>query len=99
MPEIHIERHGDRWAVKEDPDAAPVFESYTLAEAESDARRRAGGGRVVVSEDDRERAEAGRSGVGQDREKPPGNLEAQDADTHADPGKTGDIGRSPQAGL
>lgn len=99
MPEIHIERHGDRWAVKEDPDAAPLFESYTLAEAESEARRRADGGPIVIPDEDRERAEAGRSGVGQGREKPAENLEAQDADTHADPGKTGDIGRSPQAGL
>jgi hypothetical protein len=60
MPDIYLERHGDRWAVKETHDAIPIFESYTREEAESAARLRARGGRIVVSGD-----EGGEIAVGQ----------------------------------
>lgn len=51
MPDVHLERHGDRWAVVLAGDDTPIFESYTRAEAESEARRRADGGEVVVRGD------------------------------------------------
>ena len=49
---MYIMRHGDRWAVKDAPDATPFFESYTRAEAETEARRRADGGNVHELDDD-----------------------------------------------
>lgn len=52
MTDVYIMRHGDRWAVKDAPDGTPFFESYTRAEAESEARRRAGDGNVQELDDD-----------------------------------------------
>jgi hypothetical protein len=48
MPDVRIDRHGDRWAVALAGDSIPVFESYTRAEAEAEARRRAEGGEVLL---------------------------------------------------
>lgn len=61
MPDVHITRHGDRWALSDAPGEAPIFESYTREEAESEARRRAEGGRIHWSGD-----ESGETAVGQD---------------------------------
>ncbi|HEU4975981.1 MAG TPA: DUF2188 domain-containing protein [Baekduia sp.] len=52
MPDVHIHRHGDRWAVTLAGDDAPVFESYTREEAESEGRQRAEGGAVRVDDAD-----------------------------------------------
>ena len=91
---MHIVRHGDRWAVADDPQATPHFESYTREEAEAEARRRAGGGEVHWHGE----AE-GRSGVGQGATDTGQGVEAQDAQKRGDHGGPGDLNRAPQAGL
>jgi hypothetical protein len=50
MPDITVQRHGDRWAVVEDGSATAEYE--TRDAAESAARARADGGRIEVREDD-----------------------------------------------
>lgn len=90
MPDITIERHGDRWAVRDAPGATPIFESYTLQEAESEARRRAEGGQVRVIDDER-----GREGVGQGDHQA-GAPEPHEVREHAGPDE---LPREPQAGL
>jgi len=50
MPDITVQRHGDRWAVVED--GSPTGEYETRDAAESAARTRADGGRIEVREDD-----------------------------------------------
>jgi hypothetical protein len=50
MPDITVQRHGDRWAVVED--GSPTAEYETREAAESAARARADGGRIEVREDD-----------------------------------------------
>ncbi|HEX8101020.1 MAG TPA: DUF2188 domain-containing protein [Solirubrobacteraceae bacterium] len=55
MPDVHVTRHGQRWAVADDPAATPVSEHATREEAESAARALAaerGGGEVIVSDED-----------------------------------------------
>src|SRR3954447_7920644 len=58
MADIHIVRHGDRWAVQEGPDDTPFFESYTREEAEAEARRHAGDGEIHWAEGDAAAADA-----------------------------------------
>ena len=50
MPDITVQRHGDRWAVVED--GSPRSEYETREAAESAARLLAGGGTIEVREDD-----------------------------------------------
>jgi hypothetical protein len=50
MPDITVQRHGDRWAVVEG--GSPRGEYETREAAESAARAKADGGRVEVREDD-----------------------------------------------
>ncbi len=55
MPDVHVTRHGQRWAVAAEPGATPLSEHATREEAESAARVLAadrGGGEVIVSEED-----------------------------------------------
>lgn len=55
MPDVHVFRHGQRWAVADDLTATPISEHATCEEAESAARGRAadqGGGEVIVTTDD-----------------------------------------------
>jgi Uncharacterized protein conserved in bacteria (DUF2188) len=92
MPDIHIERHGDRWAVKEGPEATPFFESYTREEAEAEARRRAQGGEI------RWAGEAGgRDGVGQERDEDAPSPD--DLRPEGSPARPGEAFRETQAGL
>lgn len=51
MTEITVFRHGDRWAVQDDPSTAPTAEYGTREEAEMAARQIAGDREVVVRED------------------------------------------------
>jgi Uncharacterized protein conserved in bacteria (DUF2188) len=51
MSEITVFRHGDRWAVQDDPSTAPTAEYGTREEAEMAARQIAGDREVVVRED------------------------------------------------
>ena len=51
MSEITVFRHGDRWAVQDDPSTAPTAEYGTREEAEMAANQIADGRRVVVRED------------------------------------------------
>jgi hypothetical protein len=50
--DVYIARHGNRWAVKEGPDATPVSEYPTREQAELAARQMAEetGGQVFLSE-------------------------------------------------
>jgi hypothetical protein len=50
MPDITVQRHGDRWAVLEA--GSPTGEYETRDAAESAARARADGGTIEVREDD-----------------------------------------------
>ncbi|MBE2320114.1 DUF2188 domain-containing protein [Solirubrobacter sp. CPCC 204708] len=52
MPDITVQRHGDRWAIVEPGVASPTKEFETRDAAESAARALAGDGRVDVREDD-----------------------------------------------
>jgi Uncharacterized protein conserved in bacteria (DUF2188) len=94
MPDVHVVRHLDRWALKESPDATPFFESHTRAEAEAEARRVAEGGTVHMADAD-DAAEA--EDVGQERKVAP--PEPADARPHADRSARGEGMRDPQAGL
>ena len=90
MPDVHIFRHGDRWAVADAPGETPYFESYTREEAESEARQRAAGGRVTV-----EGEAEGESAVGQvGADAPPEDLRGPGA-----PERPGETFRETQAGL
>jgi hypothetical protein len=51
MSEITVFRHGDRWAVQDDPSTAPTAEYGTREEAEMAANQIADGRRVVVRDD------------------------------------------------
>jgi len=51
MSEITVFRHGDRWAVQDDPSTSPSAEYGTREEAEMAARSIAGDREVVVRED------------------------------------------------
>ena len=50
MPDITVQRHGDRWAVVEGGSVTAEYE--TRGAAESAARARADGGKIDVREDD-----------------------------------------------
>lgn len=55
MPDVHVTRHGQRWAVADDPAATPLSEHATREEAEVAARALAaerGGGEVIVRDED-----------------------------------------------
>jgi hypothetical protein len=94
MPDVHVVRHLDRWAVKESPDAAPFFESHTREEAAAEARRAAAGG-TVHWDDGKDPARA--EDVGQHREAE--SPEPADVRPHGDRTVRGEGFRSPQAGL
>jgi hypothetical protein len=51
MSAITVFRHGDRWAVQDNPDTAPTAEYETREAAESAARQLAGDREVVVRDD------------------------------------------------
>ena len=95
MSQITVFRHGDRWAVQEDPDTAPTAEYETRELAETAARQLAGDREVVVRE-----ADGGDLGSGGGV----GRGEAQTSDAGIDE-RTGGAGsgdetpREPQAGL
>lgn len=90
MPDVHISRHGDRWAVKESPGATPFFEALTRAEAESEARRHAAGGELHWHEE----PDATERVPGDDDPGPADIQHRQGA-----PGRGGETFREPQAGL
>ena len=54
--DLHVHRHGDRWALADAPGASPISEYATCAEAELAARailrERGGTGEVIVSSED-----------------------------------------------
>jgi hypothetical protein len=52
MPDITVQRHGDRWAVAEAGAESATSEFETREAAESAARAMADGGRIEVREDD-----------------------------------------------
>ena len=52
MPDITVQRHGDRWAVAEAGAASATSEYETREAAESAARAMADGGTIEVREDD-----------------------------------------------
>jgi hypothetical protein len=52
MPDITIQRHGDRWALSEPGAESPVKEFPTREAAELAARDLAAGGAVEVRDDD-----------------------------------------------
>ena len=52
MPDITVQRHGDRWSVAEQGAASPAKEFPTREAAEMAARQMAGGGTVDVREVD-----------------------------------------------
>jgi hypothetical protein len=73
MPDITVQRHGDRWAILEPGTASPTKEFETLEAARSAARALAGGGRVDVREDDPTGlADAQDHGAGAPEGTPPG---------------------------
>jgi hypothetical protein len=96
MADIYIARHGDRWAVQEGPDATPFFESYTREEAESEARRRAGGGEIHWVGGDAAAADpdAARRPEGDDDAPGPDDLRPEGT-----PARPGEAFRETQAGL
>jgi hypothetical protein len=98
MPDVHLTRHGDRWALSDAAGEAPFFESYTREEAEAEARRRAGDGKIHWAGDD-----DGRTAVGQDQ--PAADRDADDAPSpdelrpHGAPGTPAEAFRETQGGL
>jgi hypothetical protein len=52
MPDITVQRHGDRWAILEPDAESPTKEFETREAAELAARAMAGDGRVNVREED-----------------------------------------------
>jgi hypothetical protein len=52
MPDITVQRHGDRWAILEAGAESPTEEHETREAAELAARALAAGGNVQVREDD-----------------------------------------------
>ena len=56
MPDVHVYRHGQRWALSEAPAGEPISEYATCSEAESAGRAllrdRGAEGDVVVQSDD-----------------------------------------------
>jgi hypothetical protein len=94
MPDVHVVRHVDRWALKESPDAMPFFEAHTREEAETAARRHAAGGNVHWADDD---APGGAADVGQERDVAP--PEPADVRPHSDRSARGEGLRDPSAGL
>ena len=105
MPDVHIERHGDRWSVRLEGDEAPVFESYTREEAEAEGRRRAEGGHVHVSGQEIRVADgAGGGAVASDAEHPDADREVdvrkpEDQRPGGESARPGEEFREPQAGL
>lgn len=107
MPDVHIERHGDRWSVRLDGDDAPVFESYTREEAEAEGRQRAEGGEVHVS--DREirvadGAQGGAVAAGAEVEHPDADRDVdvrmpEEQRPGGESARPGEEFREPQAGL
>ena len=95
MDAITVFRHGDRWAVQDDPATAPTAEYETRELAEVAARQIAGDREVVVRDDDG--GDLGRGGGVADRE-------VRDADAAID-GRTAGAGsgddtpREEQAGF
>jgi len=94
MPDVHVVRHMDRWAVKESPDATPFFESHTREEAEAEAQRAAAGGTVHWDDGDGPTEPAD---VGQERETE--SPEPADVRPHGDRTARGEGLRTPSAGL
>lgn len=105
MPDVHIERHGDRWSVRLDGDDAPVFESYTQEEAEAEGRRRAEGGEVRVSGEEIRVAEgAGGGAVAAEGERPDADRDVdvrmpEEQRPGGESARPGEELREPQAGL
>jgi hypothetical protein len=52
MPDITVQRHGDRWAVLEAGSESATKEFETREAAELEARHLAAGGEITVTEDD-----------------------------------------------
>jgi hypothetical protein len=52
MSEITVFRHGDRWAVQDDPETAPTAEYENREQAEMAARQIAGDREIVVRDED-----------------------------------------------
>ena len=101
MPDVYIARHGDRWAVKDAPDATPIFESYTREDAESDARSRADGGKVHwLDSDDAGAGDEAAAGPRDeaDREDDGGTSRAS-LDPPGAPERPGETFRETQAGF
>jgi hypothetical protein len=78
MPDVHVTRHGQRWAVATAPGAMPVSEHATAEEAESAARAlvaEQGGGEVHVSGDDPTGLAGHEDAAGGEREQRPAGAE------------------------
>jgi hypothetical protein len=107
MPDVHVERHGDRWSVRLEGDDAPVFESYTREEAEAEGRRRADGGEVHVSAAEirvTDDAAGGAVAAEADPERPDADREVdvrkpEDQRPGGESARPGEEFREPQAGL
>src|SRR3954467_14331524 len=98
MPDVHIARHGGRWAVSEAPGDTPFFESATRAEAEAEARRFADGGRLhwaaeAADDGDADLASGDATAAGDDAPDP-GEQRPDGA-----PARSGEAFRMQQAGL
>ena len=52
MPDITVQRHGDRWSVADEGAGSPTKEFPTREAAEMAARQMAAGGKVQVREED-----------------------------------------------
>lgn len=89
MPDITVQRHGDRWSVLEQGSESPAKEFPTREAAEVAARQIAAGGSVRVVEDDPTGLEAGRE-TGEPADPGIDEVKAVDAPERS---------RSPQTGL
>jgi len=98
MTDTYIMRHGDRWAVKDAPDGTPFFESYTRSEAESEAQRRADGGKVHELDDDGRPVAAGQE-RGEDARSPEDGRSPDDVRGEGAPERPVEGMRQTQAGL
>ena len=97
MPRIIIRRHGNRWALLDNPDASPVAEYRTRQLAEVAAHHRAEGGEVVWEEDTGDE-QLGGGAVG-DEDRQVRNRDAGIDQRTGGAGSGADTPREPQAGL
>jgi hypothetical protein len=78
MPDIVVQRHGDRWAVLEADAASASKEFETREAAEAAARGLAGGGRVEVRDEDPSGLQEDRSPAQTDEAQGPTGVSARE---------------------